>query len=134
MHIRATPGHLGDAVQANFFTQEVLDRDHSKELHHIGYTTYEKSIREKGLVPGGFDQNRGGQAVHFTLATRIRNQKLKAYKHLNSHHDAIYVGAYPGTTSSSSRLSAVASSAATRFQKNASKRVITFLANVGNAE
>ena len=54
MYIKAMQGHSGDAVQPNFFTQQILGKRCAKELYHIGYSKFEDFIRQGGLVPGGF--------------------------------------------------------------------------------
>ena len=38
---------------------------------------YEKNIKEKGLVPGGFDQNKGRQTVHFSLVNPLEENPNK---------------------------------------------------------
>ena len=39
-----------------------------------------KTINEKGLVPGGFGQSKGRQAVHFTLASPLHRNPIKKHK------------------------------------------------------
>ena len=53
-----------------------------------------KHIEERGLVPGGFDQNKGRQPVYFTLVNALGsnpNKKYKAHKHFKSLYGAINV-------------------------------------------
>ena len=52
----------------------------AKELFHSGYARYEKAIEERRLVPGGFDQNKGPQAVHVTLVSPLDKKTNKQYK------------------------------------------------------
>ena len=99
-----------------------LGRCATAEFYHIGHTKYENAITEGGHVPGGYNLNRGPQAMYFTHLHQPAGQDLKPC------HDAIDVvdmerAQEERRTSSSSRLSTVASSASTRFTKNASKSV-----------
>ena len=58
----------------------------------VSQSTKEKAIKEKGLISGGFDQNKGQQAVQFALVDVLDkkpNKKYKACKHLKSLHDAM---------------------------------------------
>ena len=83
--IRAIKGHSG---------AKKINRAFVKELYHNGYAKCEKAIEGTCVVPGGYDQNKGRQAVHVTLVNLLDknpNTKYKADKHFESHHDAIYV-------------------------------------------
>ena len=75
--------------------QQIFELGDANELYHVGYAKYEKAIKQKDIVPGGFDQDKGRQPVHFTLVKHVGsknpNKKYEAYTHFKFHHDAIYV-------------------------------------------
>ena len=86
---RAIQGHSGARIQQNFFSQQSLEIGCAKE-----HAKYEKKHERKDSYEAGFDQNKGRQAVHFTLVNpldRHANKKYEACAHFKSHHDAIYV-------------------------------------------
>ena len=51
--------------------------NHHNGHQHIWHAEYEKTTKEKGLVPGGFDQNNGRQTVHFTLVSPWTNTRTR---------------------------------------------------------
>ena len=80
-------------------TERYSDREEepwgcTTELYRIGYTTYENGIKERSFVFGWFNQNRGRQAVRFTLVNPLDNNpdlQFRSYRRWKSHHDALYV-------------------------------------------
>ena len=71
-----TQRHSGARVLPNFFSQQSLALGYGKELYHIGFAKYEK----------GLDQNRGRQAVHFTLVNTWDKKPLKNCKDYTHTH------------------------------------------------
>ena len=97
----------------------------SKKLYHTGYTNFEDSIQEGGRVLRGFEQNRGRQAVHFTLVSPVgKNPEALIY--------VADMERAQEDKSSASRLSTFASSVSTRFPNHASKGAIHLRGNSRN--
>ena len=78
LYIKTIQGHSGARMQPHFFSRQILELGRAEELHHSGYAKFENNIEERGLVPGGFDQNEGPQAVHFTLVSPLDKKRTNS--------------------------------------------------------
>ena len=102
-----------------------------RALPYQGLAKYEAAMKAGWLEPVGFEGNERRQAVYSLLVNPLDNnpnKKNKDYKHLKSHHDAIYVVDMErernGRTSSSTKSSTAAWTASTRFPRSTSQKVI----------
>ena len=89
------PVHQGNP---NFFSQQIFETGQAKELHHIGLAEYERCIKERDLVPGGFEQDEQNSKddkqffFHAGLPLgQTPRHKVQGCKHSQPHHDAMYV-------------------------------------------
>ena len=55
---QSVQGYSGEAIGPNYLTQSVLPTDYAKELYHIGYIKFERSITK-----GWFNKRRSGHCV-----------------------------------------------------------------------
>ena len=82
-YIRTIPGHSGARSPPNFFSQQILEVDHAKNLHHI-CARITVAIKIKGR-----------QAVHLMLVNPVAKdtqpQISRPTHFFLSHHDEIYV-------------------------------------------
>ena len=95
----------GEKTSLTDIQEQEFNRISSRSRSSRWATRRSSTISVFAKYEKGLDQNRGRQAVHFTLANPRDKKPLKNYKecthtHFTSHHDAIY---FVGTSSSTNR-------------------------------